>query len=296
MRADIQRVRDGLGTAGYVADRPIATTVHLALALEKPVLIEGAAGVGKTEIAKALSRWLDAELVRLQCYEGLDLATAAYEWNYQRQLLHIRARGEGGDRSALEEEIFGEAFLLERPLLRAVRAEERVVLLIDEIDRADEEFEAFLLELLSDFQLSIPELGTIPARQRPIVVLTSNGTRELSDALRRRCLYLWIDYPDLDKEIEILERRASGPGGERAMDTVRLVQRLRNERLSKRPGVAETIDFAAALDALGIEGPLTAEIARDALGALLKDPQDLVTMTTERLHELLASSPDAPTD
>lgn len=294
VRAEIKEIQDGLAEVGYVADRPIATAAHLALALEKPLLVEGAAGVGKTEIAKALSTWLGAELIRLQCYEGLDLPTAVYEWNYQKQLLHIRLQGEGGDAHELEREIFGSAFLLERPLLRAIRTAERAVLLIDEIDRADEEFEAFLLELLSDFQISIPELGTVEAIHKPVVVLTSNGTRELSDALRRRCLYLWIDYPDAEKELEILRRRAPMIDAARASEAVRLVQRLREERLAKTPGVAETLDFATALGALGHTGPLEPEVARDALGTLLKDPQDLASITPERLHELIASSVPGP--
>jgi len=289
VRAEIREIREGLAEVGYVADRPIATAIHLALALEKPLLVEGAAGVGKTEIAKAVATWLGAELIRLQCYEGLDLPTAVYEWNYQKQLLHIRLQGDGGDAGELEREIFGPDFLLERPLLRAIRSEERAVLLIDEIDRADEEFEAFLLELLSDFQISIPELGTVEAKHKPVVVLTSNGTRELSDALRRRCLYLWIDYPDAEKEIEVLRRHAPAIDPTRASEAVQLVQRLREERLAKTPGIAETLDFAAALEALGHTGPLEAEAARDALGALLKDPQDLATVSSERLSELIAS-------
>lgn len=291
MRPEIQRIARGLEEAGYIADRPIATAVHLALALEKPLLVEGAAGVGKTEIAKALAEWLGSELIRLQCYEGLDLATAAYEWNYPRQLLHIRLSGEGNPLD-LEEEIFGPDYLLERPLLRAIRTSEPCVLLIDEIDRADEEFEAFLLELLSDFQMSIPELGTVRARSRPIVVLTSNGTRELSDALRRRCLYLWIEYPDAPKELEILHLRAPGVTPARAAEAVRLTQRLRGERLAKTPGVAETLDFAMALQALDAEA-IDGETVRDALGALLKDPHDLASLTPERLDELL-SARDVP--
>ncbi len=292
LRPDIARIVEGLESVGYVADRTIATAVHLALAMEKPLLVEGAAGVGKTEIAKAMASWLEAELIRLQCYEGLDLPTAVYEWNYQKQLLHIRLQGREGDADAVQRTIFGPGFLLERPLLRAIRCEERPVLLIDEVDRADEEFEAFLLELLSDFQVSIPELGTIAARTRPVVLLTSNGTRELSDALRRRCLYLWIDYPEPEREVEILRRRRPEIGRTRAHEAVGLAQRLRRERLAKPPGVAETLDFAAALEALGAErlGP---ETARDAIGALVKDPNDLAGLTVERLDALLAPSRDA---
>ena len=289
LQPDIAKIIDELEAAGYIADRGIATAVHLGLAMEKPLLVEGAAGVGKTEIAKAVATWLGAELIRLQCYEGLDLPTALYEWNYQKQLLHIRLQGDSGDAEAVQRTIFGPEFLLERPLLRAIRCETRPVLLIDEVDRADEEFEAFLLELLSDFQVSIPELGTVEARVRPVVVLTSNGTRELSDALRRRCLYLWIDYPDAAREVEILRRRRPDIAAARARDAVKLAQRLRRERLAKPPGVAETLDFAAALEHLGPD-PLRPGTARDAIGALVKDPNDLAGLTEERLRELLASS------
>ncbi len=291
MQPDIAKIIEELEAAGYIADRGIATAVHLGLAMEKPLLVEGAAGVGKTEIAKAVATWLGAELIRLQCYEGLDLPTALYEWNYQKQLLHIRLQDGGGDAEAVQRTIFGPDFLLERPLLRAIRCEARPVLLIDEVDRADEEFEAFLLELLSDFQVSIPELGTVEARTRPVVVLTSNGTRELSDALRRRCLYLWIDYPDAAREVEILRRRRPDIAAARAREAVKLAQRLRRERLAKPPGVAETLDFAAALEHLGPE-PLRAAAARDAIGALVKDPNDLAGLTEERLGELLASAGD----
>ena len=291
MQADIAKIVEELEAVGYIADRAIATAVHLGLAMEKPLLVEGAAGVGKTEIAKAVALWLEAELIRLQCYEGLDLPTALYEWNYQKQLLHIRLQGGDGDAETVERTIFGPDFLLERPLLRAIRCERRPVLLIDEVDRADEEFEAFLLELLSDFQVSIPELGTVEARTRPVVVLTSNGTRELSDALRRRCLYLWIDYPDREREVEILRRRRPDIAAARAREAVKLAQRLRRERLAKPPGVAETLDFASALEHLGSE-PLRPASARDAIGALVKDPNDLAGLTEERLGELLASAGD----
>lgn len=291
MQADIAKIVEELEAVGYVADRAIATAVHLGLAMEKPLLVEGAAGVGKTEIAKAVALWLEAELIRLQCYEGLDLPTALYEWNYQKQLLHIRLQGGDGDAETVERTIFGPDFLLERPLLRAIRCERRPVLLIDEVDRADEEFEAFLLELLSDFQVSIPELGTVEARTRPVVVLTSNGTRELSDALRRRCLYLWIDYPDREREVEILRRRRPDIAAARAREAVKLAQRLRRERLAKPPGVAETLDFASALEHLGPD-PLRPATARDAIGALVKDPNDLAGLSEERLGDLLASSGD----
>ena len=291
MQPDIAKIIEELEGVGYIADRGIATAVHLGLAMEKPLLVEGAAGVGKTEIAKAIATWLEAELIRLQCYEGLDLPTALYEWNYQKQLLHIRLQDGDRDAEAVQRTIFGPDFLLERPLLRAIRCETRPVLLIDEVDRADEEFEAFLLELLSDFQVSIPELGTVEARTRPVVVLTSNGTRELSDALRRRCLYLWIDYPEPAREVEILRRRRPDIAAARAREAVKLAQRLRRERLAKPPGVAETLDFAAALEHLGPD-PLRPETARDAIGALVKDPNDLAGLTEERLGELLASAED----
>ncbi|MDX1395868.1 MAG: MoxR family ATPase [Gemmatimonadota bacterium] len=290
MRKDVQDVIDGLATSGYVADRALATTVHLALALEKPLLVEGAAGVGKTEIAKALASWLELDLIRLQCYEGLDVHTSLYEWNYQKQLLRIRLEGDGADHDEIEKTIYGSEYLLERPLLRAIRSDDRVVLLIDEVDRSDEEFEAFLLEILSDFQVSIPEVGTLRARSRPIVVLTSNGTRDLSDALRRRCLYLWIDYPDPEKELAILRGRFPELAPELASAAVRLVQRLRGERLSKRPGVAETLDFAAALSVIGA-GALDREAVEATLGALIKDPADVLALDGETLDRLL--SPDA---
>ena len=293
MRPEIQDVFDGLAKTGYVADRVIATTVHLALALKKPLLVEGAAGVGKTEIAKALAAWLELELIRLQCYEGLDVYTSLYEWNYQKQLLRIRIEPEGTGIQRLEDTIYGPDYLLERPLLRAIRSEERVVLLIDEVDRADEEFEAFLLEVLSDFQVTIPELGTLAARSRPVVVLTSNGTRELSDALRRRCLYLWIDYPDAEKELAILRRRAPALDEALARDAVRFVQRLRGARLAKPPGVAETLDFAAALGTMRA-GSLDAAVAADALGALIKDPNDFAALDEEALARLLDSPSGSP--
>ncbi len=291
MRNEVKQVLSGLESVGYVANQSIATAVHLALRLEKPLLVEGAAGVGKTEIAKAVSQWLGAALTRLQCYEGLDLATAAYEWNYQKQLLHIRLESERGSIDEIRKTIFGDEFLLERPLLRSLRNDERTVLLIDEIDRSDEEFEAFLLELLSDFQISIPELGTIRARQRPIVVLTTNGTRELSEALRRRCLYLWLEYPGPRRELKILQQRQPSLDSATAGAAVDLVQALRKEPLAKPPGVAETIDFASALDVLGITEFEADEVA-GALGALVKDPQDLRALNADRLADLLAQTRD----
>ena len=286
MRERIKEVRDGLEAQGYIAGRGLATTVHLALALEKPLLVEGAAGVGKTEIAKALASWLDLELIRLQCYEGLDVHTSLYEWDYQKQLLRIRLEQGSSSPGEIEDTIYSEDYLLARPLLRAIRSERRVVLLIDEIDRADEEFEAFLLEVLSDFQISIPELGTIAATTRPVVILTSNGTRELSDALRRRCLYLWIDYPDREAELSILRRRFPELDSTLHEDAVDLVQRLRGERLSKTPGVAETLDFAAALEATGASG-LDAATVESTLGTLIKDPADFAALDAEAIGSLL---------
>ena len=295
MKDEIRRIGEQMERHGYVADRSIATAVHLARTLGKPLLVEGEAGVGKTEIAKVLATILDTELIRLQCYEGLDVNTALYEWNYQRQLLRIRV--EEGSRSSpeeLEATIFGREYLLERPLLRAITRESPPVLLIDEIDRADEEFEAFLLELLSDFQVSIPELGTIGATTRPHVILTSNGTRELSDALRRRCLYLWIDHPTPEKELRILHTRRSGLPAGLGEEIVGFVQRLRESRLYKTPGVAETLDWAEALDALGVRG-LDESVVRATLGCLLKDRHDIAALAENGIGDLLLRAAEVPT-
>ena len=287
MRDEIRSIADEMERRGYVADRAIATAVHLGQALGKPLLVEGEAGVGKTEIAKVLAEILGAELIRLQCYEGLDVHTALYEWNYQRQLLRIRVEESGGTSpEELEATIFGRDYLLERPLLRAITRPVPPVLLIDEIDRADEEFEAFLLELLSDFQVSIPELGTIEATTRPHAVLTSNSTRELSDALRRRCLYLWIDHPSFEKELRILRTHRGRLPTEVAEEIVRFVQRLREGRLYKTPGVAETLDWAEALDSLGVQS-LDEEVVRATLGCLLKDRHDIAALATNGLGEIL---------
>ena len=238
---------------GYVASDELAMALHIARSLGRPILLEGAAGVGKTEVARTLAAALGTELIRLQCYEGLDASHAIYEWNYQRQLLAIRASAEAGETGrAVEQRIFSEDFLMERPLLQAIRREQAPVLLIDEIDRADEEFEAYLLEVLADFQISVPELGTITATSRPHVVLTANGTRDLSDALRRRCIYAHVDYPDLRTELEILARRCPEIEPQLAAQIVGFVQALRKEDLEKVPGVAEMLDFAAALSGLGL--------------------------------------------
>jgi MoxR-like ATPase len=274
---------------GYIAEPEIATAVYLAREMRKPLLVEGEAGVGKTEIAKVLARMLSTELVRLQCYEGLDSNTALYEWNYQRQLLRLKiAERESADPGKLEELIFGREYLLERPLLRAItRREGPAVLLIDEIDRADDGFEAFLLELLSDFQITIPELGTIRAEHVPVVVLTSNRSREIGDALRRRCLYLYVEHPPFDKELRILRGKVPAVSEQLATTVTRFVQKLRGQPLRKLPGVAETLDWAQALSRLQRDA-LDAETARATLGCLLKDEQDIKATGESRLAELLA--------
>jgi MoxR-like ATPase len=273
----------GLAGQGYVAPPDLAMALHLALALGRPLLLEGAAGVGKTEVARALAAWKGCALIRLQCYEGLDAPQAIYEWNYQRQLLAIRAAAEAGETgAAVEARLFSETYLLERPLLRAIRQPVAPVLLIDEIDRADEAFEAYLLEILSDFQITVPELGTLSAVTRPMVVLTSNGTRDLSDALRRRCLYTHVDYPDRATELAILAARLPGLASALAGQVVGFVQALRAEPLEKKPGIAEMLDFAAALGGLGI-ADLTADPAalQAALVTLLKTQQDRAAVTPE---------------
>ena len=278
----IAQLLEQLDRESYVADPAIATSLHLALELRKPLLVEGHAGVGKTEIAKVLARLLGTDLIRLQCYEGLDASTALYEWNYARQLLHIRLQERDGSAGAdAEARIFSEPFLLKRPLLQAIAHEGRPpVLLVDEIDRSDEEFEAFLLEVLSDFQVTVPEIGTIRARERPHVILTSNRSRELSDALRRRCLYLWIDYPPFEKELAIVRRKVPGASEELAAQIVGLVQRLRRAKLAKVPGVSETLDWAAALVVLHAS-QLTPEIVAETLGCLVKDESDLRKVRVE---------------
>jgi len=269
--------------ASYLADRGLASVLFLALKLEKPLLLEGEAGVGKTEAAKAMARVLPARLIRLQCYEGLDVAHAVYEWNYSRQLLHIRAAQEG---TVSEEDLFGPEFLIRRPLLEAIEADEPVVLLIDEIDRADDEFEAFLLEVLSDFQITVPELGTVTAARRPFVVLTSNRTRELHDALKRRALYHWIDHPSLDREVDIVRLRVPGVPERLAAQAAAFVQGLRRLDLAKPPGVAETIDWAQALAALGSR-ELEPALVEATLGSVLKQHEDLQTVRDTALVGLL---------
>jgi len=276
MRDEIRKIQQLMESADYVTDAPVATAVHLAMTLRKPLLIEGHAGVGKTEVAKVLSRMLGTNLIRLQCYEGLDATMALYEWNYPKQLLHIKLE-EGTQHSIEQKEaaIFSEPFLLKRPLLQAITQDgQPPVLLVDEIDRADQEFEAFLLEVLSDFQVTIPEVGTIKATHPPYVILTSNRERELSDALRRRCLYLWIDYPSLEKEVRIVTRKVPGVNERLAMEVSKFMESLRKLRLSKVPGVAESLDWALALTSLHSDH-LDETLVNETLGCVLKDADDI---------------------
>ena len=280
----VDDLRTALARASYVADRGLATSLLLALRLKKPLLLEGEAGVGKTEAAKSLAQVLGARLIRLQCYEGLDITQAVYEWNYVRQLLHIRAAQEG---TVEESELYDRRFLIRRPLLEALEADEPVVLLIDEIDRADEEFEAFLLELLSDFQFSVPELGPIIATRRPTVVLTSNRTRELHDALKRRCLFHWIGYPSVERECEIILLRVPEVAERLAREVARFGAELRVLDLEKPPGLAELIDWTRALSTLGEQG-LDEENVRDTLGAVLKYHEDQLAVTSDVLPRLVA--------
>ena len=267
----VPELTETLGEHKYIADRGLSTALLLALKLGKPLLLEGEVGVGKTELARTVSTMLGRELIRLQCYEGIDMHQALYEWDYARQMLFVRSLG---SEEASDDQLFGPRFLLERPLLKAVRAGDQCVLLIDEVDRADDEFEAFLLELLGDYQVTIPEVGTIKAQSRPIVILTSNRTRELHDALKRRCLYTWIGFPESDREVEIVRSRLPEVGGALANQVVGAVNRLRAMDLEKLPGVAETIDWTESVSALG-SNSLTAEIALDTLGAVVKDRDDL---------------------
>ncbi len=286
----IGAVQDMLGAQGYVCDRALGTVAYLALTLGRPLFLEGEAGTGKTEIAKALSLALGRRLIRLQCYEGLDAATAVYEWNFAEQMIAIRtAEAAGGvDRTHLKDELFTEEFLIERPLLQAMRPQPggAPVLLIDEIDRTDEPFEAFLLEALGDYQVTIPELGTIRAPEPPIVILTSNRTREVHDALKRRCLYHWVDYPDFEREIAILRARAPEASERLSREVVAFVQRLRTEDLFKKPGVAETIDWAKCLLALDVIS-LSPEVIADTLGAVLKYQDDIARLQGSEARRLL---------
>jgi len=289
MQITREQIADRLAAVGYVADRDIATALWLMDFLKRPLLLEGEAGVGKTEVGKALAAVHEADLIRLQCYEGLDQNAALYEWNYQRQLLAIKTReGVGENADAIEEHIFSEKYLLERPLLAAIRRASPPVLLIDEIDRADEEFEAFLLELLSDFQVSIPELGTVKAITIPRVVLTSNGTRELSDALRRRCLYHYVDFPDVDREAKIVLTRLPGIEAALALQVARVVAAIRKEDLHKVPGVAETLDWAATLAGLEVHDlRQEPEAVHETMICLLKTHEDRARLTREVTDRLL---------
>lgn len=295
MRPEIRELRGAMRGEGYIAERSIVTAVHLARAMEKPLLVEGDAGVGKTEIAKVMAAVLRTELIRLQCYEGLDVNTALYEWNYQKQLLRLRIAADqrtagDADPDGLEDLIFGRGYLLERPLLRAItRAERAPVLLIDEIDRADEGFEAFLLEVLSDFQVTIPELGTIRAAHRPLVLLTSNRTREIGDALRRRCLYLFIEHPPFEKEVEIVRTKVPGVADRLAIEITHFVQALRGRSLMKPPGVAETLDWARALVTLHRDR-LDPGIVAETLGCLVKDRHDMRELEQGEIRELVGAA------
>ena len=290
MRPQIRAIEERMDREGYVADASIATALHLAVEMRKPLLIEGDAGVGKTEVAKVLARMLGTELIRLQCYEGIDVQTALYEWNYPRQLLHMKAaEGSGASAETLEASIFSREYLLERPLLRALTRPAAPVLLIDEVDRADDGFEAFLLELLSEFQITIPELGTIKATHPPSVILTSNHTREIGDALRRRCLYLYIEHPSLEKEVRIIRRKVPDTGEVLAAEAGRFVQALRERPLVKPPGVAETLDWTQALVRLQVEH-LEPEVVGQTLGCLLKDRRDLAELDGGALETLVTQA------
>ena len=286
----IDAVQAMLSAQGYVSDRALGTVVFLSLKLGRPLFLEGEAGVGKTEIAKALAASLGRRLIRLQCYEGLDASSAVYEWNFPAQMVAIRtAEAAGGaDRGTLQAELFSDAFLIKRPLLEAMQPDDRgaPVLLIDELDRTDEPFEAFLLEALSDFQVTIPELGTIKAPEPPIVILTSNRTREVHDALKRRCLYHWVDYPDFDREMDILTSRAPEAAETLSREVVAFVQRLRQEDLFKKPGVAETIDWAKCLLALDVV-TLSPEVIADTLGAILKYQDDIQKLQGSEAKRIL---------
>ncbi len=291
MRPEVLATQAAMERQGYIAEPAIATAVFLARALRKPLLIEGDAGVGKTEIAKVLARILDTDLIRLQCYEGIDVNTALYEWNYQRQMLRLRIAGtEGRDPAEVEQMIFSRDCLLERPLLRAITCRDAPpVLLIDEIDRADDGFEAFLLEVLSDFQVTIPELGPITATHVPYAVLTSNRTREIGDALRRRCFYLYVQHPSLEKEIRIIRAKVPEAMDGLAHEIAAVMQAFRGRRLRKAPGVAETLDWTRALMALG-QNHLDVDVVQETLGCILKDHHDLEDLTAQDVDALLAGA------
>ena len=288
MPASVDDLQAALRKELYVADRGLAMSVYLALQLRRPLFLEGEAGVGKTEVAKALSSALGARLIRLQCYEGLDVSQAVYEWNYSRQLLHIRLlEASGGvDRQGAERELFSEEFLIKRPLLQALEGIGPTVLLIDELDRADEEFEGYLLEMLSDFQITIPEVGTYTADEPPVVVITSNRTREIHDALKRRCLYYWIEFPDFDKEMQIVRSKVPAASQNLSEQVTAFVQELRGTELYKVPGVAETLDWTAALVSLN-ENELSPSVIDDTLGVMLKYREDVQTVRGEQTRALL---------
>ena len=288
MPASVDELQAALRKELYVADRGLAMSVYLALQLRRPLFLEGEAGVGKTEVAKALSSALGARLIRLQCYEGLDVSQAVYEWNYSRQLLHIRLlEASGGvDRQGAERELFSEEFLIKRPLLQALEGAGPTVLLIDELDRADEEFEGYLLEMLSDFQITIPEVGTYKADEPPVVVITSNRTREIHDALKRRCLYYWIEFPDFDKEMQIVRSKVPAASQNLSEQVTAFVQELRGTELYKVPGVAETLDWTAALVSLN-ENELSPSVIDDTLGVMLKYREDVQTVRGEQTRALL---------
>ncbi|MCL2714345.1 MAG: MoxR family ATPase [Alphaproteobacteria bacterium] len=290
--ASIEDVQSRVAAKGYIADRMLATTLFLSVRLGKPLYLEGEPGVGKTDLAKTLAQVFDCELIRLQCYEGLDAANALYEWNYTRQLLELRLQeARGVEREKIGRNIFTEEFLLQRPLLRALRSGggRPPVLLIDEVDRADEEFEAFLLEILSDFQITIPEIGTLAAEHQPMVILTSNRTREVHDALKRRCLYYWIDYPDLDKEVQILRTRLPDVELRLAGQVCRFMELLRERDFYKRPGIAETIDWARALLALDVR-ELSSEVVAATLGTILKYKADIEMLQQMGLGNLVEAA------
>ena len=290
MYNSVDELQAALNEQDYIAERGLSVAIYLALKTGKPLFLEGDAGVGKTEIAKVLSAALDTDLIRLQCYEGLDVNTAVYEWNYAGQILHLRLmETEGLAREAMEDELFSERFLLKRPLLQAIeqsRDGKAPVLLIDELDRSDEEFEAFLLELLSDFQVSIPELGTISATVPPVVVVTSNRTREIHDALKRRCLYYWIDYPHFHKELQIVERKAPDVPPMLARQITAFIQDMRSMELFKRPGIAETLDWTAALIALD-QNELSLETVQDTLGVILKYQDDVEMLDPTTIQNMI---------
>ncbi len=276
---------DDLRTINYIADRGLATSLYISMTLGRPLLLEGEVGVGKTELAKAIATLFGRKLIRLQCYEGIDTSQALYEWDYARQMLHIRAQSDSNSREQKVQELFGPEFLIERPLLEAVRAGDQCVLLIDEIDRADDEFEAFLLELLSDFQITIPEIGTIKATSKPIVILTSNRTRELHDALKRRCLYSWMGFPTIEREIEIVRARIPSVSEKLVFKVISVISQLREMELDKSPGVAESIDWIQSLQAVGAE-ELTLENATETLGAIIKNKED-VELTIDALKVII---------